>query len=220
MIHAYKIDPNDAGIILYTGLFLGWYAGRPALANPIFKKLLEIDPLTSINYIIISIIPYSQGQFSRAIELIRKASQMNPEFAWLRFWLAFYLAADGQKTEVLDIVDQTVGDQGVDTIIKELLLFLKYALCDEYEKAHKTLSPETKKFIWNDPDFSALMPGLFSLVNEKKEAFRYMEHALARGFMNYPFYAEYDPFLANIRGEPRFKKLMERVKYEWEHFEV
>jgi hypothetical protein len=26
--------------------------------------------------------------------------------------------------------------------------------------------------------------------------------------------------LANIRGEPRFKKLMERVKYEWEHFEV
>jgi hypothetical protein len=27
-------------------------------------------------------------------------------------------------------------------------------------------------------------------------------------------------FLANIRGEERFKKLMERVKYEWEHFEV
>jgi hypothetical protein len=29
-----------------------------------------------------------------------------------------------------------------------------------------------------------------------------------------------DPFLANIRDEPRFKKLMERVKYEWEHFEI
>jgi hypothetical protein len=28
------------------------------------------------------------------------------------------------------------------------------------------------------------------------------------------------PFLANIRAEPRFQKLMERVKYEWEHFEV
>jgi hypothetical protein len=32
--------------------------------------------------------------------------------------------------------------------------------------------------------------------------------------------AELDPFLANIRGEERFKKLMERVKYEWEHFMV
>jgi hypothetical protein len=29
-----------------------------------------------------------------------------------------------------------------------------------------------------------------------------------------------DLWLANIRGEERFKKLMERVKYEWEHFEV
>ncbi len=24
----------------------------------------------------------------------------------------------------------------------------------------------------------------------------------------------------NIRGEPRFKKLMERVKHEWENFEA
>ncbi len=46
-----------------------------------------------------------------------------------------------------------------------------------------------------------------------------MEHALARGFINYPFYAENDAFLANLRKEARFKKLMEPVKYEWEHFE-
>ena len=32
--------------------------------------------------------------------------------------------------------------------------------------------------------------------------------------------AKNDPFLENIRGEPRFKKLMERVKREWENFEV
>ena len=28
------------------------------------------------------------------------------------------------------------------------------------------------------------------------------------------------PFLKNIRGEERFKKLMGRVKVEWESFEV
>lgn len=35
-----------------------------------------------------------------------------------------------------------------------------------------------------------------------------------RGFANFPLFAEIDPFLENIR------KLMERVKYEWENFEV
>jgi hypothetical protein len=32
--------------------------------------------------------------------------------------------------------------------------------------------------------------------------------------------SEIDPWLQNIRSEPRFQKLRERVKYEWEHFEV
>ena len=36
---------------------------------------------------------------------------------------------------------------------------------------------------------------------------------------HYPFLATPGPWLASIRGEERFKKLMERVKYEWEHFE-
>jgi hypothetical protein len=31
--------------------------------------------------------------------------------------------------------------------------------------------------------------------------------------------SQHDWFLDNIRGEERFKKLMERVKYEWEHFD-
>jgi hypothetical protein len=30
---------------------------------------------------------------------------------------------------------------------------------------------------------------------------------------------EYDPLLENIRGEERFKKLMKRIKHEWENFE-
>jgi len=34
-----------------------------------------------------------------------------------------------------------------------------------------------------------------------------------------PCLNEYAPFLENIRGEPRFLKLMERVKHKWETFE-
>lgn len=48
----------------------------------------------------------------------------------------------------------------------------------------------------------------------------WLEHAVDRGFINYPFLKEIDPFLENIRGEPRFQKLMAHVKHEWENFEV
>jgi non-specific serine/threonine protein kinase len=54
----------------------------------------------------------------------------------------------------------------------------------------------------------------------KYEALDWLENAVHKGFINYPFISEHDPFLKNIRSEPRFKKLMERVKREWENFEV
>jgi hypothetical protein len=37
--------------------------------------------------------------------------------------------------------------------------------------------------------------------------------------VNYPA-LERNPCLGNLRSEERFKKLMERVKYEWAHFKA
>jgi len=67
---------------------------------------------------------------------------------------------------------------------------------------------------------SYLVSVTLSLLDAKKEALDWLENAVNRGFLNYPLFSERDPFLENIRGEERFKKLMERVKYEWEHFEI
>jgi hypothetical protein len=57
-------------------------------------------------------------------------------------------------------------------------------------------------------------------MNSKADALEWLENSINHGFVNYPFLSELDPFLENIRGEERFKKLTERVKYEWENFEV
>lgn len=59
-----------------------------------------------------------------------------------------------------------------------------------------------------------------ALIGEKDEAITSLEYAVNLGSVNYPFFSEIDPFLKNIRSEKRFKKLMERVKQEWENFEV
>lgn len=71
-----------------------------------------------------------------------------------------------------------------------------------------------------DEMFPIWMAESYSLINEKDEAIDWLEHGVKSGFINYPFLMEYDLFLANIRSEERFKKLMEQVKHKWENFEV
>jgi len=40
------------------------------------------------------------------------------------------------------------------------------------------------------------------------------------GFINHRFFAENDPFLANLRGDPRFEALMERAREKQREIEA
>jgi hypothetical protein len=39
---------------------------------------------------------------------------------------------------------------------------------------------------------------------------------VTRGFVNYPFLAERDPFLESVRGDAAFQGLMGEVRQRWE----
>jgi non-specific serine/threonine protein kinase len=136
-----------------------------------------------------------------------------------KWYYAQLLAWNKQLDRAYEWMDQ-VAEISPKQILGESMLFLKYALQGQKEKAMQALSEGSKKVAWMDFHMPWFMAECFSLINEKEEALKWLEHAVDRGWFNFPLFSELDPFLANIRNEPRFKKLMERVKYEWEHFEV
>ena len=43
--------------------------------------------------------------------------------------------------------------------------------------------------------------------------------AVDRGFINYPFLARHDPFFEDLRGDPRFQRLLQTVRGRWVKFE-
>jgi hypothetical protein len=52
-----------------------------------------------------------------------------------------------------------------------------------------------------------------------KRALHWLAIAVDRGFINYPFLGRHDPFIARLRSQPRFQKLLETVRDRWEKFE-
>ena len=53
-------------------------------------------------------------------------------------------------------------------------------------------------------------------IGHTAEAIRWTRTAIDCGFINYPCLARHDPFLANIRGEPEYQKLMDGLRLRWE----
>ena len=63
------------------------------------------------------------------------------------------------------------------------------------------------------------MASNYALIGEKELAMDWLQISINLGNFNYPFLNEYDPFLENLRGEERFRKMMTEVKARWEAFE-
>jgi serine/threonine protein kinase/cytochrome c-type biogenesis protein CcmH/NrfG len=216
---ALAIDPNHSSALLFLAAAYGIQAGKGSLAEPLLRRLQEIDPLTPLSLFTSGYIQWLEGKLDHALLTFQNLIRMEPESVMIKFFMAYLLAWQKNYDQVFSLVDQMVR-QGPHESPTLWSLSLKYALQGEKKKALDVLSEEAKKYVWNDPESPWLGASIYALLDEKEEAFLWLEHAIDRGWINYPLFAERNPFFANLRGEERFKKLMERVKYEWEHFEV
>jgi non-specific serine/threonine protein kinase len=212
-----SVNTNDLDALSWLSVLYG-IIGKPVAASPLINKALEIDPLNSSSYSIKSLHHYHEGRFELAIESALKGHQMEPENPAAIYCCALTLASQHRVEDAISFIDNNV-----DTTSKNFLLrvsiFLKKALLGENDVS-ELLTDEFISTAKRDFQYSSLFADFYALLGHKKEALDWLENAVNRGFINYPFLSEYDPFLENVRSEDRFKKLMVRVKQEWENFEV
>jgi hypothetical protein len=98
--------------------------------------------------------------------------------------------------------------------------FIKLTLQRDLDGISQLLTDEFLATARRDLQMSYHIASWYSFMGQIESAFEWLENAVNRGFINYPLLNNIDPFLENIRSEDRFKKLMIRVKYEWENIEV
>jgi hypothetical protein len=132
---------------------------------------------------------------------------------------AWSLTFAGRNEEAFDLIDQ-LAEMAPGTVYASLGLFTKYALQGEKEEALGEVTPQLEMAAKGVEYLSRDMAHGYALIDEKEKALDWLENAVSRGFVAYPFLNDHDPFLDNIRGEERFKIMMEKVKYAWETFKV
>ncbi len=97
-------------------------------------------------------------------------------------------------------------------------------LIDAYEggkaNVEKIMTPDFVTATEQDFQYSLVTAVGYSMLGEKDEALYWLENAINKGFNNYIYMSEHDPFLENLREEERFKELMRRAKAKCDQFEA
>ncbi len=210
-------NPNDTEALGWL-IYVYKQAGQISEVMQAEETLSQIDPVSNppgkhgVYFYLMD------GQFERALKTLEKPRSD----ALGQLFEIWTLALNHRLKETFEKIDKfvaSVAELGPEMDFgRDWVLFFKHSLQGKKEQALACATDKLKKIGKTDEQLSWMLADCYSLVGEKEEAMNWLENAVNRGFVNYPYISKYNPFLKNIRGEERFKKLLERVKYEWEHF--
>ena len=218
IIKAYSYKPGDAEIMIWLALAYT-FIGRSDAAKSFINECVKIDPFNPMIDSLIGRNHFYNGRFDLAVDPLVAAYRMNPESEMNKFWKSLVLFYNKRGDEAYKFINNHNNEPARDSW-NHLSIFLKYVIKGDKDKLVQTMNPEFVRIHMSDPQSSYLISALYSFIGEKEESLKWLEISIGGGFMIYPFMNEFDPFLENIRGDERFRKLMKRVKQIWESYEV
>jgi len=213
-----SVDPHHPETLKFLAIFTIMSLGDMAAAEPLLQTYKQIDPLDPWNYMLRGVFYFFDGQYEPALEQHRLYYEADPENPMAQFFYAFVLTYEKKIDEAFAIIDRLAATTP-DNVITKFGLLLKYGLLKEKDKALGLITPDLERTCRRDSHWSWFVAVGLALADARKESMDWLENAVNQGFFNYPELNR-DPYLDNLRGEERFKKLMARVKNEWENFEV
>ena len=168
--------------------------------------------MNPLSHVIAGAVEILDGKFHQAIVLLRKAYALE-SITFTGFWLAKALAYNGEYDEACQIYKK-ISKDSEGTHWAKMSLFSMYAIQGKQSESMSIITEEFVDMMKKDEYYSIWMAESYALLGQKEESIDWVESGVNNFFINYPFLSGNDRFLTNIRGEERFKKLMEKVKHE------
>ena len=215
---ALALNENHIEANVYLGIVL-LEVGRPEAAEPLFRKLMELDPLTGLGYGLYGYKEWNHGRFQSALPYFRKGWELNPEDGISAWSYACACASCELIEDACQLVDG-MSDKLKQSVFGKLSLFLKHALLKNEKEALSVVDEELIGAANIQAFISRDIAGYYAMIDHTDEALNYVEQAINLGYINYPFLAFHHPFYNPLRTNPRFIELMDDVKQRWEVFEI
>ncbi len=199
-------EPNDADALFYTGIcYIA--AGHNDRAEAAAGRLMASDPLSPLPWLLSGLPGWFAGMPATGLPFLQRAVEMDPESLIGRWSLGYnyaFLANLPDATRQAEFMQ----DKAPDMPYTRQLLALIAALRGEQAAALMYLDGVAGL----DGHHKFHLAEAFAMAGATDQALTLLEEAVNEGFHPYPFIAEHCPFIAPLRGLPRFDVVAERAK--------
>jgi tetratricopeptide (TPR) repeat protein len=189
-----------------------WYlllTGRKDEGIAAMKRAIEVDPLTPLWSSDLGWQCWSAGRYQEAMDAAQKALELDLNFNQGLHLLGYLYAEKGMFQEAIAAHQKLVATSPR----WKWDLVRTYALAGRTDEARKMLA----EFLAREPKPTGaaidgwLLPGVYAALDEKDEAFRWLEAAVEERNSFIPWIRE-NPNYATLRSDPRFQDLVLRMK--------
>jgi TolB-like protein/Tfp pilus assembly protein PilF len=172
------------------------------------KRAIELDPLSLVINADTSWIYFSARRYDEAEAQVRKTLEIGPQFFLAHYYLGEVLQFKGRLSEA--IAEFQKAFELNNDPFSLAMLGQGYARNGQKDEAQRTLARlnEEAKSHYVAPYALALVQ---IALGDKDHAIEELERAYSEGETNYLFAIKVDPMLDNLRGDPRFEALVQKV---------
>jgi pentatricopeptide repeat protein len=207
---ALEVNPNFWLAHTHYAMLLS-SMGRHEEAVREVRRGLELEPFTLVASHHFAWIHIRAGLYNEAATQCRAAVELDPTFAMGRHWLGLALELQGLYQEALPELEMAERQAGNTAVSLELVR--GYAVSGRIDDARRLLAQMHQKFeqSYAEPYGFAIA---YAALGDVEQAFHWLECASQERSGWFAMWANGDPRLASLRGDPRMAELIRRMGIE------
>jgi tetratricopeptide (TPR) repeat protein len=212
LYRAHELWPGDVNILVE----LCRYANSSGLQGrrPYAERTVLLDPLHFLPAMVMNVFHWVNGSFAECVAHSRRALALSSRRSMVPLLVGIPLAAAGLSDEAADALSELATDMR-DTPLGLIAAHQRAGLLGDREGVRAATTPAFEALLGNE--FLAIHAAeACAMVGLVDEALPFARLAVTKGFINYPFLAEHDPHLSDVRRTDGFKRLLDEVRPRWE----
>jgi serine/threonine protein kinase/cytochrome c-type biogenesis protein CcmH/NrfG len=211
---ALESDPDDPDVLVLLA-YVNAHVGRTDVARPLVEHAARIDPLTPVTRLLPGFVAVFDGRPEEGIRPYREAWELDPESPFTGVFYGWALVHAGRTEEAIEVLAPVAARPEAGPF-QSWAASMIHGLRGDREAAAAAITPGFTAAGRTTTMFSRALADCWAVAGESEAALEWLEHSVRAGLLHARYIAEGDPFLASLRGDPRFEALVHRVQAEAE----